>query len=34
VTQQILITYLKDDIYLDQVVERIVASIELNQKED
>lgn len=34
VTQQILITYLKDDIYLDQVVERVLASVELNQKED
>ncbi|RAJ12089.1 hypothetical protein [Olleya aquimaris] len=34
VMQQILITYLKDDIYLDQVVERILASVELNQKED
>lgn len=34
VMQQILITYLKDDIYLDQVVERILASVELNQKEN
>lgn len=34
VIQQILITYLKDDIYLDQVVERILASVELNQKQD
>jgi hypothetical protein len=25
---------LKDDIYLDQVVERVLASVELNQKED
>lgn len=34
VLQQLFITYLKDDIYLDQVVERIEASIELTQKED
>ncbi|MGB6269268.1 MAG: hypothetical protein WBF67_09690, partial [Olleya sp.] len=34
VMQQILITYLKDEIYLDQVVERIIASVELNQKQD
>ncbi len=34
VIQQILITYLKDDIYLDQVVERILASVELKQKQD
>ncbi|WP_397363990.1 hypothetical protein [Olleya sp. R77988] len=34
VMQQIIITYLKDDIYLDQVVERIIASVELNQKQD
>ncbi|WP_289044589.1 FeoB-associated Cys-rich membrane protein [uncultured Olleya sp.] len=33
VMQQIVITYLKDDIYLDQVVERILDSVELIQKE-
>ncbi|QXP61859.1 FeoB-associated Cys-rich membrane protein [Olleya sp. HaHaR_3_96] len=34
VMQQIIITYLKDDIYLDQVVERIIASVELKEKEN
>ena len=33
VMQQVMITYLKDDIYLDQVVERILASVELKPKE-
>lgn len=32
VIQQIVINYLKDDVYLDQVVERILASVELNPK--
>ena len=34
VMQQIMITYLKDDIYLDQVVERVLASVELKPKEE
>ena len=34
VIQQIMITYAKDDVYLDQVVERVLASIELKPKEE
>ena len=34
VIQQIMITYAKDDVYLDQVVERVLASIELKPKDE
>jgi len=34
VMQQVMIYYLKDDIYLDQVVERVLASVELKPKEE
>ncbi|WP_417557425.1 hypothetical protein [Mesoflavibacter zeaxanthinifaciens] len=34
VMQQVMIYYLKDDVYLDQVVERILASVELKPKEE
>lgn len=34
VMQQVMIYYLKDDVYLDQVVERVLASVELKPKEE
>ena len=34
VMQQVMIYYLKDDVYLDQVVERVLASVELKSKEE
>lgn len=34
VMQQVMVYYLKDDVYLDQVVERILASVELKPKEE
>ena len=34
VLQQIFITYLKDDVYLNQIHDRIIDSIELKPKKD
>lgn len=34
VMQQVMIYYLKDDVYLDQVVEHVLASVELKSKEE